>query len=107
MCLFLLSVFSGQGVASDHNILLKLNLSLFPYKRLKVKKVKLFWYRYNQFRGSRPRICYNCRKTGHEARNCDRPNPRMDALKEAKTLSVGVVEEEEEILLFSISFSLK
>ena len=54
-------------------------------------------YRYDQFRGPRPRICYNCRKPGHEARNCDKPNPRMDALKAAKTLSVGVVEEEEEI----------
>ena len=53
-------------------------------------------YRYkNQFRGPRPRICYNCRKQGHEARNCDMPNPRMDALKTAaKTLSVGIVEEE-------------
>ena len=55
-------------------------------------------YRYNQFRGPRPRICYNCRKPGHEARNCNMPNPRMDALKTAaKTLSVGVVEKEEEI----------
>ena len=55
-------------------------------------------YRYDQFRGPRPRICYNCRKPGHEARNCDKPNPRMDAIRTAaKTLSVGVVEEEEEI----------
>ena len=53
-------------------------------------------YRYYQFKGPRPRICYNCRKPGHEAKNCDKPNPRMDALKNAaKTLSVGVVEEEE------------
>ena len=55
-------------------------------------------YRYHQFKGPRPRICYNCRKPGHEARNCDKPNPRMDALRtEARTLSVGMTEQEEEI----------
>ena len=26
----------------------------------------------------RPRVCYNCRKTGHLARNCHKPNPRID-----------------------------
>ena len=53
--------------------------------------------RYEQFRGRRPRICYNCRKPGHEARNCDKPNPRMDTLKAtAKTLSVENVEKAEE-----------
>ncbi len=53
--------------------------------------------RYEQFRGRRPRICYNCRKPGHEARNCDKPNPRMDTLKAtAKTLSVEIVEQAEE-----------
>ena len=30
-----------------------------------------------QFRIPRPRICYNCRRPGHEARNCHQPNPRM------------------------------
>ena len=30
-----------------------------------------------QFRIRRPRICYNCRRPGHEARNCHQPNPRM------------------------------
>ena len=54
-------------------------------------------YRYHQFKGPRPRICYNCRKQGHEARNCDRPNPRMDAINAAKTLSVGVAVQEEEV----------
>jgi seryl-tRNA synthetase len=53
--------------------------------------------RYHQFRGHRPRICYNCRKPGHEARNCDKPNPRMDALKATtKSLSVENVEKAEE-----------
>ena len=31
----------------------------------------------HQFRGHRPRLCYNCRRPGHEARNCRKPNPRM------------------------------
>ena len=31
-----------------------------------------------QFR-DRPRICYNCRRPGHEARHCNRPNPRLTA----------------------------
>ena len=31
-----------------------------------------------QFR-DRPRICYNCRRPGHEARHCNRPNPRLSA----------------------------
>ena len=53
--------------------------------------------RYNQFRGHRPCICYNCRRPGHEARNCDKPNPRMEALSAtANTLSVEIAEEEEE-----------
>ena len=30
-----------------------------------------------QFRVHRPRICYNCRRPGHEAKNCRQPNPRM------------------------------
>ena len=59
-----------------------------------------FQNRYNQFRGHQPRICYNCRRLGHEARNCDKPNPRMEALSAtANTLSVGIVEEEEETCL--------
>ena len=53
--------------------------------------------RYNHFRGPQPSICYNCRRPGHEARNCDKPNPRMKALNAtANTLSVRIVEEEEE-----------
>ena len=31
-----------------------------------------------QFR-DQPRICYNCRRPGHEARQCNRPNPRLSA----------------------------
>ena len=36
-------------------------------------------YQFNsyQFRVHRPRICYNCRRPGHEAKNCRQPNPRM------------------------------
>ena len=30
----------------------------------------------------RPRVCYNCRKAGHLARNCHKPNPRLQDLSE-------------------------
>ena len=33
-----------------------------------------------QVRNHRERICYNCRKPGHEARQCSRPNPRNEKL---------------------------
>ena len=64
-----------------------------------------FSYRYNQFRGPRPRICYNCRRPGHEARNCDKPNPRTEALNAAaNTLSVEIVEEEEETCPWELEY---
>ena len=56
-------------------------------------------------RGHRPRICYNCRRPGHEARNCDKPNPRMEALNAtANTLSVGIVDEEEETCPWELEY---
>ena len=74
-----------------------LESSVFQGRAFSVNRRQPNHHRYNQFRGHRPRICYNCRKPGHEARNCDKPNPRMDALKAtAKTLSVGNVEKAEE-----------
>ena len=33
----------------------------------------------------RPRVCYNCRKAGHLARNCHKPNPRLQDLGEPPT----------------------
>ena len=74
-----------------------LESSVFQGRAFSVRKSQPSHQRYYQFRGHRPRICYNCRKQGHEARNCDKPNPRMDTLKAtAKTLSVGNVEKAEE-----------
>ena len=41
-------------------------------------------------------ICYNCRKPGHEARNCDKPNPRMQNLcATAQTLNVATVTKQD------------
>ena len=45
------------------------------------ERVKQEQYRrQRQYRQRRERICYNCRKPGHEARQCDRPNPRNQNL---------------------------
>ena len=33
-----------------------------------------------QVRQRRERLCYNCRKPGHEARQCNKPNPRNQNL---------------------------
>ncbi len=74
-----------------------LEASVSQGKTFSVHRSQPSHQRYYQFRGLRPRICYNCRKPGHEARNCNKPNPRMDALKAtAKTLNVGNVKKAEE-----------
>ena len=58
-----------------------------------------------QFR-VRPRICYNCRRPGHEARHCNRANPRLSVapdLSEPKPALSGTttpalsVDKEEEV----------
>ena len=50
---------------------------------------------YNRPHQFRERICYNCRRPGHEARNCNKPNPRLNATpnlseEKAQALSVNV-----------------
>ena len=34
---------------------------------------------------NKPRLCYNCRKEGHLAINCPKPNPRLQALSEPQS----------------------
>ena len=87
-----------------------LESSVVQGKTFSVRRRQPNHQRYYQFRGHRPRICYNCRKPGHEARNCDKPNPRMDALKAtAKTLSVQEVEKavEEETCPWELEYQAR
>ena len=53
------------------------NLELEVSQIRSVRARPQYQFNHHQFRGHRPRICYNCRRPGHEARNCRRPNPRM------------------------------
>ena len=42
------------------------------------KPIQVRWHRAHQVR--KERLCYNCRKEGHLAKECNKPNPRLQGL---------------------------